>query len=90
MSTLERRLQILIDQHRFSLIEREAKQSGQSIAAVIRTAIDEHFDDEDTRRRDAARRFLELTQDPPEGVEDDWETIKAAIEEDLGRAGRHL
>lgn len=85
---MERRLQILLDQHRFSLVEQEAQQSGRSIAAVIREAIDEHFDDADARRREAAHQFLELTEDPGEGVEEDWPTIKAAIEEELGRAGR--
>jgi len=84
---MERRLQILLDQHRFSLVEREAKQSGRSIAAVIRMAIDEHFDDEDARRRDAARRFLAFEHESQE-PEDDWETIKAALEADMDRAER--
>lgn len=89
MSVMERRLQILLDQHRFSLVENEAKMSGRSIAAVIRTAIDEHFDEAQgtARRQEAARRFLELPQDT-EGSEDDWPTIKAVIEDELGRAGR--
>lgn len=84
---MERRLQILLDRHRYGLVEREAKRSGRSVAAVIREAIDLQLDDDAARRREGARRFLELPTDD-EGQEEDWETIKAAIEDDLARADR--
>lgn len=42
---MERRLQLLLDRHRYELVAREARRSKRSVAAVIREAIDQKFDD---------------------------------------------
>ncbi|MBE7324030.1 ribbon-helix-helix protein, CopG family [Nocardioides sp. Y6] len=79
MSVMERRLQLLLDQQRYALIEREARASGRSVAAVIREAIDVRFADDVTLRQAAARRLLDA-HTAPEGVEPDWSEVKADYE----------
>lgn len=76
---MERRLQLLLDQQRYALVEREARASGRSVAAVIREAIDVRFADDVTLRQDAARRLL-AAHPGPEGVEPDWSQVKADYE----------
>ncbi|MGL5853562.1 MAG: hypothetical protein ACRCZD_22485 [Phycicoccus sp.] len=68
MSTMERRLQLLLDQERYARVATEADRSGRSVAAVIREAIDLRFpDDDDERRMRAARRLLDRTAEPDGG-----------------------
>lgn len=84
MSALERRLQILLDHERFSLVESEAARSGRSVAAVIREAIDLRFASDVAVRANAATAFLESTSEPG-GPGEDWEAVKAALASDLER-----
>lgn len=84
MSTLERRLQILLDQERYALVESEASRSGRSVAAVIREAIDLRFASDLALRANAAVAFLDSTADPG-GPGEDWVDAKAAMEADLER-----
>ena len=84
MSGLERRLQILLDQERHSLVESEAARSGRSVAAVIREAIDLRFASDVAVRANAASAFLEATSDEG-GPGEDWADTKAAMESDLER-----
>lgn len=79
---MEKRLQLLLDQHRYALVEKEAKKSGRSVAAVIREAIDYRFDDADAVRAQAGRELLEMTAHP-QGQEPDWADTKAAMEAEL-------
>ena len=79
---MERRLQLLLDQQRYALVEKEARASGRSVAAVIREAIDLRFDSSTERRSRAAALLLEGTA-VPAGVEPDWADSKAALEDDL-------
>lgn len=81
MSVMEKRLQLLLDQHRYELVSREAESSGRSVAAVIREAIDQRFDDEQATRAAAARRFLECTEDEYYPV--DWAQEKRLMDEEL-------
>lgn len=62
MSVMEKRLQLLLDAHRWELVSRRAAEGQRSAASVIREAIDTYFreDEADERRAAAARRFLEL------------------------------
>lgn len=78
---MERRLQLLLDQQRYALVEREARVSGRSVAAVIREAIDMRFADDVSVRMDAARRLLDAHTESEE-VEPDWRDVKAALEAD--------
>jgi hypothetical protein len=84
MSLMERRVQLLLDQARYDLVEAEASRTGRSVAAVIREAIDYRFQDNADARRGAGERLLSRTA-TPEGVEPDWAESKAALLDDLGR-----
>ncbi|MCY7402901.1 MAG: hypothetical protein LH477_18475 [Nocardioides sp.] len=81
MSVMERRLQLLLDQHRYALVEREAQHSGRSVAAVIREAIDLRFASDVSVRMNAAATLLAETLEP-DGVEPDWSETKTSLESD--------
>lgn len=85
MSRLSRRTQLLLDDERYARLEQRAAETGQSVAAVIREAIDEKLahDDLGARRREAAADLL-TAPPPPYSREPDWEEVK----DDL--RGRHL
>lgn len=83
---MERRLQLLLDQERYDRVATEAERSGRSVAAVIREAIDQRFNQDETRagRRAAAARLLasmEASDDEPP-YESPTE-LKAILEQDL-------
>lgn len=77
----DRRLQLLLDEQRYALVEGEARRSGRSVAAVIREAIDQRFASESQSRSAAAWRLLAI--EPGSGTEPDWADIKASFEQDL-------
>lgn len=79
---MERRLQLLLDQHRFQQVEDEAKRSGRSVAAVIREAIDVRFGDDGDARKAAAGRLLAATEQV-QSDEPDWAETKALMESAL-------
>jgi hypothetical protein len=83
MSMLERRLQLLLDQERYERVAAEAKESGRSVNAVIREAIDAHYPPGAEARRAAMQRFLEMTAVPDPGPPEAWEDIKASLDEDF-------
>ncbi len=56
--SLDRRLQILLDDDRYQRVETLARQQGTSVAAVIRQAIDRGLPSPDRRREAAARQLL--------------------------------
>ena len=76
MSTLTRRVQLLLDEDRYARIEGEARRSGASVASVIRQAIDRHFADDTMDRARAAQLLLDAAPIPV----DDWSVLKAEIE----------
>ena len=80
MSALERRLQILVDDERFARLEAESRNTGRSVGAIVRGAIDVHFEATAgvSVRSSAAHRLLERTA-VPDGVEPDWAESKVAI-----------
>jgi hypothetical protein len=57
--SLDRRLQILIDEHRFRRISAVAQERGVSVATVVREAIDRGLASPDAQRLAAGRRLLE-------------------------------
>lgn len=81
MSTLERRLQLLLDQERYDRLAAEAERSGRSVNAVIREAIDVHYPPGAEARSAALLEFLELTATPEPGEPETWEDIKAGLDE---------
>jgi len=57
--SLDRRLQLLLDEERYRRVAALAGQRGTSVAAVIRDAIDRGLPNPDHRRKAAARRLLD-------------------------------
>jgi len=56
---LDRRLQVLIDEDRWSRLEREAGRRGVSVAVLVREAIDERFPGDADKRRAALQAILD-------------------------------
>ena len=79
MNMLNRRTQLLLDDERYRRLELAARESGRSVGAVIREAIDAKFarDDLAQRRQQAADWLLALPT--PEDPEPDWAVTKAEM-----------
>jgi predicted DNA-binding protein len=76
MHMLTRRTQLLLDEDRYRRLERRARGTGRSVAAVIREAIDEKLEAEDREMaRQEAGAWL-LSQSTPSTPEPDWRTSK--------------
>lgn len=80
MPRLTRRTQILLDDDRYARLERRAAQTGNSVAAIIRDAIDAKLSDPagSSRRREAARALLEAER-PTYSHEPDWAAVKGDL-----------
>lgn len=79
MSMLDRRLQVLIDESRWSRLEREAARRGVPVAVLVREAIDERFPGNADERRSALQSVLDA--DPmdvpdPDELRDELEAIR--------------
>ena len=81
---MERRLQLLLDRERYAKVEREARQSGRTVSAVIREAIDVRFAEDLDARSEAAARLLAV---PATGgsPEPDWSATKESFDHDMER-----
>jgi len=66
MSTMTRRLQILVDEDRYAMLEREAAATGRSIAGLIRDAVDARYSADLDERRAAYKRILAAEPMPVE------------------------
>lgn len=75
-------MQILLDEERYSRLAAESQQSGRSVAALIREAIDTRWGADAARRRAAATRVLGWVTDSTDR-EPDWSETKLAMEQDL-------
>ena len=82
MSALERRLQIPLDQDRYGRLEREARESGRSVAALVREAIDLRVSNAHAGRADAGRRLIAEFTDR-DADEPDWRVTKAELDGEL-------
>jgi hypothetical protein len=81
--SLERRLQVLIDEERHRRIVAVARERGVSVGSVVRDALDRGLPDPQSRRRAAGERLLEAADMPlPEPAE-----LRAELEELRGRRG---
>lgn len=83
MSSLTRRLQVLIDDERYERLRRESKRTGAPIGAIVREAIDSWV----SPTRDsasvaaAADRLLAADQMPV----DDWGVMKSQMLDEFHR-----
>ena len=82
MSTLERRVQILLDPGQYADVEREAIRTGQSVAAVIREAIAGRLASGNAARAAAAQRLL-ASADPDTESGEDWSDSKVALADQM-------
>ncbi|AKT52661.1 antitoxin [Arsenicicoccus sp. oral taxon 190] len=85
MSLLERRLQILLDQDRYDRVARAAEESGQSVGAAIRHAIDVAYPQVDVRAQEALRWLLDRTAEPRDEPAFDVGEFKRELDDELLR-----
>jgi hypothetical protein len=82
MSTLDRRLQVLIDDRRWSRLEREASRRGVPVAVLVREAIDERFPGDEEECRAALPAVLaadSMDVPDPEGLREELEEIRGRL-----------
>lgn len=85
MATLERRVQVLFDPAQYAALEAEAAAQRQSVAAIIREAVDARLRARRTTQQEAlARLFARADANPTPGPID-WEVEKEAFERDILR-----
>lgn len=78
--SLERRLQVLIDDDRHRRITELARERGVSVATIVREAIDRGLVDPAARRRAAGRRLLDAPDVPvpdPAALRAELEALRA-------------
>lgn len=78
MHMLNRRTQLLLDDDRYERLQRRAQESGDSVAALIRDAIDRTYPEVSPDRARAGREFLREARKDPMKVSD-WPEMKRAI-----------
>jgi hypothetical protein len=76
---LNRRVQLLLDEERYGKLEAEARRRGTSVAAIIRTAIDQIPHEEDWPRRREA--LLAILRAEPIPVPDDPADLRRELDE---------
>lgn len=87
MATLERRLQILLDEERYSRVAEQAARRGASVATVIRDAIDLAYPSNIDVRVEAVNRLLGFeSTDTPDHDDTAWGETRDAMDAEL--AGR--
>lgn len=84
MAVLERRLQLLLDEERYSRVSAEAARRGASVATVIRDAIDVAYPAGYEVRVDSVRKLLASSADESDDTEDTaWAETRVAMESEL-------
>jgi predicted transcriptional regulator len=83
MSKFTRRVQILLDEPRYARLEQLAERRGESVAALIRQAIDQAFP-RDWPSPDEAAAHVLAAEPMPVG---DWVTVKEEILDGLYERG---
>ena len=85
MATLQRRVQILFDPAQYAALEAEAAARHQSVAAVIREAVDDRLRRRAKDKRTAWTNILERAETDPVPPPEDWDTFKDELEQDASR-----
>jgi predicted DNA-binding ribbon-helix-helix protein len=81
MATLTRRLQVLIEESRFTELEHIAQERHTTVAALVREALDRTYARPELTHREASTRLLDRA---PIDV-GEWDQVKREIEESLVR-----
>lgn len=74
---MEHRLHILLDDRRYRTVLREAERRGVSVAAVVRDALDELLDQDETRQA----AFDRILQAEPVPFPQDPADLRAELDE---------
>jgi len=74
-SMVTRRLHVLLDEDRYTRLERLARRRGTSIATIVWEAIDAACPEDEPDRSEAGRRLLDAEPIPVA----DWPSIKNEI-----------
>lgn len=85
MATFERRVQVLFDPAQYAALEQEASAQRQSVAAVIREAVDERLSRRRQTRQEALSRLLARADAHPDSRPINWEEEKESFERDYLR-----
>lgn len=85
MATLDRRVQVLFDPARYAALEAEAAAERQSVAAVIREAVDERLARNNASRREALERLFARADEQPDSGPIDWAEEKESFEREYLR-----
>lgn len=80
MATLERRVQVLFDPAQYAALEHEAQTHNQSVAAVIREAVDERLRARKVSATAALERLFASGDSNPTPGPIDWEEEKRSFE----------
>ena len=83
MATLERRVQVLFDPAQYAALEAEAAAQHQSVAAVIREAVEERLNRRRSTAQEALARLWASADAHPTPGPIDWEAEKDALERDF-------
>jgi len=82
MATLDRRVQVLFDRAQYAALEAEAAAQRQSVAAVIREAVDTRLQSRKTTQSEALDRLFASADTDPDLGPVEWEEEKDAFERD--------
>lgn len=85
MATLERRVQVLFDPAQYAALEAEAAAQRQSVAAVIREAVDARLRARRTTQQEALDRLFASADTDPSLGPIDWEAEKDSFEREYLR-----
>lgn len=79
MATMTRRLQVLLDEERYALLERESQRTGRPVAELVRAAVDSRYGTDRTARQAAFQQILAAEGMPVE----DWDVMKRDLLDSL-------
>ena len=85
MAILQRRVQILFDPAQYAALEAEAAARHQSVAAVVRDAVDDRLRRRAKDKRTAWTSILKRAAADPAPAPGDWGAFKDELEQDAGR-----
>lgn len=84
MATLDRRVQVLFDPAVYAALETEAEAERQSVASIIRDAVDERLRTRKTTKQEALDRLFASGDKNPSGPID-WKAEKDSLEREYLR-----
>jgi hypothetical protein len=85
MATLQRRVQILFDPAQYAALEAEAAAQRQSVAALIREAVDERLRRTRQSKQAAWAALLARAEADPVPAPENWDEFKDELERDAVR-----